>query len=117
MGHNSVNIIHGVRVLSLCTSSGRGLHYYLERFKCYGAKTISILIITKGHNSITIVRGVTVLILCTLRDHGLHTYQVRQTYFEWFKSNGADTISILIITKEQSSVNIACGVTVLFSAH
>ena len=49
---------------------------YHERFKSYGADTISILIITKGHNSINIVRGVTVLILCTLRDNGLLTYQV-----------------------------------------
>ena len=39
---------------------------YHERFKSYGADTISILIITKGHNSINIVRGVTVLILCVI---------------------------------------------------
>ena len=69
MAHNSVNIVHGVTILALCTSSDHGLYLYqvlpkyLERYKNYGANTISTLIITKGYNSTTIARGVTVLVL------------------------------------------------------
>ena len=69
MGHNSVNIVHGVTVLALCTSSDHGLYFYhvlqkyLERFMSCGANTMSILIITKGHNSANIAHGVTVLVL------------------------------------------------------
>ena len=69
MGHNSVNIVHGITVLALCISSAHGLSLYqvlpknLERFKSYGVNTISILIITKGHNSTNIACGVTVLVL------------------------------------------------------
>ena len=69
MGHNSVNIVHGVTVLAPCTLSGHSQYLYqvlsksLERFKCYGANTISILIITKGHNSTNIIGRVTVLVL------------------------------------------------------
>ena len=59
----------------------------------------SILIITKGHSSVNIARGVTVLVLCTSSNHGLHLYQVCCKYLGQFKSYGADTISILIITK------------------
>ena len=81
-GHNSVNIIHVVTVLVLCTLPSHGLHLhpfsrkYLERFKSYGADKIAILNITKGHISINIARGVTVLILFILSNHGLHLYQV-----------------------------------------
>ena len=65
MGHNSVNIVHGVTVLALFTSSDHGqylyqvLSKYLIRFKSYGENTISILIITNEHNSTNIARGVT----------------------------------------------------------
>ena len=64
------------------TSADHDLHLYqvwykyLERFKSYGADTISLLISTKWHDSINIAPGVTVLILCTSSDHGLYLYQV-----------------------------------------
>ena len=73
--------------------------------------TISILIITMGHNSVIIVHGVTVLALCTSYDHGIYLYQVLPYYLERFKSYGANTIAILIITKGYNSTNIARGVT------
>ena len=52
-----------------------------------------------GHYSVDLVHGVTVIVLCISSDHGLYLYQVSRKYFEWFQSNGADTISILINTK------------------
>ena len=60
MTHNSVNIVPGITVLALCTSSDHGIYLYrvlpkyLERLTSYGANTISILILTKGHNSTNI---------------------------------------------------------------
>ena len=76
------------------TSADHDLHLYqvwykyLERFKSYGADTISLLISTKWHDSINIAPGVTVLILCTSSDHGLYLYQVPNISnglraFEW----------------------------------
>ena len=68
MGHNSVNIVHGVTVLALCTSSDHGLYLHrglpkhLERFNIYGANIISVLIVTKGHNYVNIASGFTVLL-------------------------------------------------------
>ena len=120
-GHNSTNIlqVYGFTVLVLWTLNDHGLHLnqvswkYLERFQSYGADTISILIMTKGHNSTNIAHGVTVLVLLTLSNHGLHLYQVSWKYLKQFKNYGADTISILILTKGHKSVNIARGVTVL----
>ena len=56
MGHNSVNTVHGVTVLALCTVSDHGLYLYqvlskyLKRFKSYGANTISIPIIQREIN-------------------------------------------------------------------
>ena len=73
----------------------------------------SILIITIGHNFLHIEHGVTVLALCTSSDHGLYLYQVLPKYLERVKSYGANTISLLIITKGYNSPNIAHGVTVL----
>ena len=104
MGHNSVNIVQWSYSSFLCTSSVHGLHLhqvsqkYLEQFESDGADTISLLIITKEHNSINIAYGVTVLVLCKPPNHGLHLYQVSPKYLEGFKSYGADTILILIIT-------------------
>ena len=53
-GHNSMNTVHGVAILILCTSSIHGLHLYqvlqkmpFEWFQCYEADTISILIIKR----------------------------------------------------------------------
>ena len=69
MTHNSVNIIPGVTVLALCTSSDHSIYLYqvlpkyLERLKSYGANTISIQILTKGHNSTNIACGGTVQFL------------------------------------------------------
>ena len=52
------------------------------------------------------------LILCIWSNHGLHLYQVSVKYLDWFQSDGADTISILIMTKGNISVKIVHGVTV-----
>ena len=60
-----------------------------------------------------IVRGVKVLVHGTSSNHALHLYQVSQKYIERFQTYGADTTSILIITKGYNSVKIVYGVTVL----
>ena len=53
-----------------------------------------------------------------LSDQDLFLNFVSWKYLENFKSYGADTISILIITKGHTLVNIAHGVTVfIFAAH
>ena len=65
-----------------------------------------------GHNSVNIV--ISVLALFTLSDHGLYLYQVPPNYLERLMSYRANAMSILIITKENNSINIARGVTVLF---
>ena len=51
--------------------------------------------------------------LCESSDHGLYLYRVLPKYLERFKSYGANTMSILIITKGHNTTNIACEVTVL----
>ena len=118
-GHNSVNIAREVTVYVFCTSSDHVLllyqvsRKYLQRLTSYGADTISILIITKGHNSVHIASGVTAFVLCTPSNQDLHLYLVMRKYSERFPSYGADTISILIITKRHNFVDIAHGVTVL----
>ena len=51
--------------------------------------------------------------VCISSNHDLHLNKVSLQYIEPFKSYGADTISILIITKENNSVNITHRVLVL----
>ena len=83
IGHISVNIVHGVTVLVLCTSSNYAVMVYIrinfrkniKRFQSYGADMIPILIFTKGHNSMNIVHKITVLGLFTTSNYGLHLYQ------------------------------------------
>ena len=58
---------------------------------------------TMRHNSVNIVNGVTVIVLCTFCLNILNGLKIY----------GADTISILIITKGHNTWNIERGVTVL----
>ena len=51
--------------------------------------------------------------LQSLFNHSLHLYQVSRKHRERFQSNGADTISILIITMGYNSLDIVHGVTVV----
>ena len=67
----------------------------------------------KGYNFVNIAHRVIVLDLYTYSNHGLYLYQVSRKHLERFQNYGADTISILIITKEHNSIYIACRVTVL----
>ena len=60
------------------------------------------------------MNDVTVFVLCSLSNHDLHLYQVEQKYLERVQSFGADTISLLIITKGHNSVKIVSGVTIFF---
>ena len=54
MGYNSINLKQFLYQVS-CKN--------LERFRSYGADTISILINTKGHDSVKTIRVVTVVVL------------------------------------------------------
>ena len=100
-------------------SSGHALYFhqvflnYLKRYQSYRADTISILKITKGNNSTKDVGGVTVVFLCTSSGHALYFYQVFLNYLERFQSYRADTISVLKITKGNSSAKNAGGVTIV----
>ena len=94
---------------NLCTSSGHALDLcqvlwnYLEQYQSYRADTISILKITKGNNYAENVGGVTVVYRCTSSGHALYFYQVLWHYLKRYQSYGADTISILKITKGNNS--------------
>ena len=55
----------------------------------------------------------TVFNLCTLSGHALYFYQVLWNYLKRYQSYGADTISILKITKENNSAKNEGGVTVV----
>ena len=87
----------------------------------YGVDTLSILIITMGHNSVDLEPGVTVLFLYIPSGWGVHLYQVSRKYLERFQSYVADTISILINTKEHNSVKkttrsyISCSLQIVLS--
>ena len=79
-GHNSLTIIHGVKVLFsahhlimvyICTKFRENI---LNGFRVM--ERTQFHVITKGHNYVKIVREVIVLVLCILSNHGLHTYQV-----------------------------------------
>ena len=118
-GNNSAKNVGGVTVVYLCTSSGHALYFYhvlwnyLKRYQSYRADTISILKITKGNNSAKDVGGVTVVNLCTSSGHALYFYQVLWNYLERYPSYGADTISILKISKGNNSAKNVGGVTVV----
>ena len=112
--------VGGVNIVNLCTSSGHALYLcqlswnYLERYQSYRADTISIPKISKENNSAKNVGGETVVNLCTLSGHVLYFYQVLWNYLKRYQSYRADTISILKITKENSSAKNVGGVTVLY---
>ena len=122
-GNNSAKNVGGVTVVYLCTSSGHALYFYqvlrnyLKRCQSNRADTISILKITKGNNSAKNVGGVTVVNLCTSSGHALYFYQVLSNYLERYQSYRADTISILKMSKGNTSAKSVGGVTVLISAR
>ena len=108
-GNNSAKKVGGVTVFNLCTSSSHTLYFYqvlwnyLKRYQSYRADTISIPKISKGNNSAKNVGGVTVVDLCTSSGHALYFYQVLWNYLKRYQSYGADTITILKITKGNNS--------------
>ena len=75
--------------------------------------TISTLKITKGNNYAKNVGGVTVFNLCTSSGHALYFYQVSWNYLEQYQSYGADTISILKITKGNNCAKNVGGVNIV----
>ena len=85
-----------------------------ERYHSYRADTISILKITQGNNSEKNVDGVTVVNLCTSSGNALYLCQVSWNYLERYQSYGADTISILKITKGNNSGKNVGYVTVIY---
>ena len=110
-----------MKVVNLCMSSSHALYVcqvswnYLERYQSYRADTICILKIAKGNNSAKNVGGVTIVNLCTLSGRALYFYQVLWNDLKRYQSYGADTISILKITKGNNSAKSVGGVTVLIS--
>ena len=106
-------------VFYLYTLSGHALYFYqvlwnyLKCYLSYRADTISILKITNGNNSAKNVGGVTVVNLCTLSGHALYFCHVLWNYLKRYQSYGADTISILKITKGNNSAKNEGGVTVV----
>ena len=118
-GNNSTKNVGGVTVVDLCKLSGHVLYFYqvlwnyLKRYQSYRANTISILKITKGNNSTKNVGGVTVVELCTSSGHALYFYQVLWNNLKRYQSYRADTISILKISKGNTSAKNVGGVTVV----
>ena len=85
----------------------------LEPYQSYRVDRISTLKITKGNNYAKNVGGVTVFNLCTSSGHALYFYQVSWNYLEQYQSYGADTISILKITKGNNSAKNVGGVNIV----
>ena len=111
-GNKSAKKVGGVMVVNLCTSSGHALYFYqvlwnyLKRYQSYRADTISIPKISKGNNSAKNVGWVNVVNLCMSSGHTLYLCQVSWNYLERYQSYGADTISILKITKGNNSAKM-----------
>ena len=59
--------------------------------------------IKNGNNSANNVSGVTTFNLCKMAGHALYCTKFCENYLEQYQSYGADTISILKITKGNNS--------------
>ena len=122
-GNNSAKNVGGVTVVNLYTSSGHALYFYqvlwnyLKRYQSYRADTISIPKISKGNNSPKNVGGLTVVDLCTSSGHALYFYQVLWNYLKQYQSYRADTISILKITKGNTSQKKSRWIDGCWSLH
>ena len=60
------------------------------------------------------VGGINVVNLCISSGHALYFYQILLNYLKRYQSYGADTISILKITKGNNSAKNVGGVTVVY---
>ena len=85
--------------------------------KLYSGQDFHDYNFTTEHNYVKHICGVAFYVLCTSSDDTLHGYQVLCKHHKRFQSYEADTISIILISKEDNSVKMYVALQFLFSAH
>ena len=118
-GNNSAKNVGGVTVVNLCMSSV--MLYISTKFCEIISNGIKVIEWTRFLNwkferriiPQKNVGGVTLVNLCTSSCHALYFYQVLWHHLKRYQSYGADTFSILKITKGNNSAKNVGGVNVV----